>query len=106
MYHELIAELAGPGYDPRHIEAYMRIQYGTLDHLSRDDSKREVVICKQCIDVAGAVRQELRAVMNPGRLRSAFQRRPIQFRAPVREADPGKPRGFSRRGLSTTWGAS
>jgi len=58
MYQKLIAELAGPGYDPRHIEAYMRIQYGTLDHLSRDDFKREVVICKQCTGAAGAEQAE------------------------------------------------
>jgi hypothetical protein len=58
MYQKLIAELAGPGYDPRHIEAYMRIQFDTFDHLSRDDFKREVVICQQCIDVAGLEQAE------------------------------------------------
>jgi hypothetical protein len=36
----------------------MRIQYGTLDHLSRDDFKREVAICKECIDAAGLEQAE------------------------------------------------
>lgn len=30
--------------DPRHIEAAMRLQYSTLDHLSRTDFHREVAI--------------------------------------------------------------
>lgn len=31
----------------------MRLQYSTLDHLSRDDFKREVALCKQCINEMG-----------------------------------------------------
>lgn len=41
------------GYDPRHIEGYMRLQYGTLDHLSAADFRREVSVCIQCINEAG-----------------------------------------------------
>ncbi len=51
-YAAIIAPLA-PGYDPRHIEAYMRLQYGTLSHLSRDDFAREAKICMACVDTAG-----------------------------------------------------
>lgn len=54
FYQKLIKDLLnGAEYDPRHIEAFMRIQYGTLDHLTRDDFKREVALCKQCIDECG-----------------------------------------------------
>jgi hypothetical protein len=58
MYQTLIAELAGPGYDPRHIEAFMRLQYGTLDHLSRDQFKADVDLCKLCIDEIGVEEAE------------------------------------------------
>lgn len=54
FYQKLIKELLGNAdYDPRHIEALMRLQYSTLDHLSRDDFRREVALCKQCIDEMG-----------------------------------------------------
>lgn len=54
MYQRLIKELlCGADYDPRHIECFMRIQHGTLDHLSRADFKREVKICMACIDECG-----------------------------------------------------
>ena len=55
MYQKMIRdELARKGYagkyDARHIEAYMRLQYGTLDHLSKETFNREVEICRQCVD--------------------------------------------------------
>jgi hypothetical protein len=54
VYQKLIRELLnGREYDPRHIEAYMRLQYGTLNHLSRDDFRREIRICTACIDSSG-----------------------------------------------------
>ena len=54
FYQKLIKELlGGADYDPRHIEALMRLQYGTLNHLTRGDFRREVALCKQCIDEMG-----------------------------------------------------
>jgi len=54
FYQNLIREMLGTdNYDPRHIEALMRLQYSTLDHLTRDDFRREIALCKQCIDEMG-----------------------------------------------------
>lgn len=39
--------------DPRHVEAYMRVGYGTLDHLSREKFAREVAIAVECVDEGG-----------------------------------------------------
>lgn len=59
FYQKLIKELLkGADYDPRHIEALMRLQYSTLDHLTRDDFRREVALCKMCIDEMGKVAAE------------------------------------------------
>jgi hypothetical protein len=54
FYQTLIKELLrGRDYDPRHIESFMRIQYGTLNHLTREDFEREVKVCMACIDACG-----------------------------------------------------
>lgn len=54
FYQNLIKEMLNTrDYDPRHIEALMRLQYSTLDHLTRDDFRREVALCAQCIDAMG-----------------------------------------------------
>lgn len=42
-----------PGCDPRHLEAYARLKYGTLSHLSRDDLREEAEIGAACIKAAG-----------------------------------------------------
>ena len=46
FYHNLIADICLKqrmgAHDPRHIEAFMRIQYGTLDHLPRSKFEEEV----------------------------------------------------------------
>jgi len=47
-----IAKLA-PGYDPRHIEAYMRVAHGTLGSLSQRQFAAEVRLCRACIDEGG-----------------------------------------------------
>lgn len=54
-YQRVISEtLAKSGhigkYDPRHIEAYMRLEHGTLDALSRRQFDQEVEVCRQCVD--------------------------------------------------------
>jgi hypothetical protein len=43
-YHNLIKEICKSlsiVADPRHIEGFMRLQYGTMNHLSREDFVRE-----------------------------------------------------------------
>lgn len=51
FYAKTFKELQ-PNYDPRHIEAYVRLQYGTLDHLDHATFKREAAIAAACIDSA------------------------------------------------------
>lgn len=54
MYRRRIAEtldtLGRRGYDPRHVEAWMRIEHGTLDALTRERFAAEVAIACDCID--------------------------------------------------------
>ena len=52
-YTDRIASIA-PKHDPRHIEAFMRSQFSTLDHLSAAEFRREVKIAAQCVDLGGA----------------------------------------------------
>lgn len=52
MYRDRITQLA-PTYDPRHIEAFMRSEHGTLDHLSPDTFAAEVAIAVMCIEDGG-----------------------------------------------------
>lgn len=40
-------------YDPRHIEAYMRIKHGCLYGLSRANFMREIEIGRACVDADG-----------------------------------------------------
>jgi len=59
LYAEIIREqLDGRDYDPRHVEAYMLLQYGTLDHLDRETFNREVEICIECIEMDGTINAE------------------------------------------------
>ena len=51
-YADRIRALA-PGYDPRHVEGYMRLQFSTLDHLDPMTFAREVQIAAGCIEVGG-----------------------------------------------------
>lgn len=39
--------------DPRHVEAFMRVEFGTLDHLTPSRFRREVQIAVACIDECG-----------------------------------------------------
>jgi hypothetical protein len=45
-------------YDPRHIEAYMRIGHGTLDHLDARAFRAEVQIAIDCIRFGGVEQAE------------------------------------------------
>jgi len=46
-YEKIILEL-DPTADACGVESFMRCQYGTLDHLSRDDFRREIKLAKAC----------------------------------------------------------
>ena len=52
-YQQRITEYAGKGFDARHIEGYMRLQYSTLDHLDRRTFNREIRLCIECIKEGG-----------------------------------------------------
>lgn len=42
-----------PKHDPRHIEAYVRVEYGTLSALSVLQLRDEAALAADCIDVGG-----------------------------------------------------
>lgn len=50
-YRERIEDLTDR--DPRHVEAWMRITYGTLDHLTAAEFESEVLLAVNCIAVSG-----------------------------------------------------
>lgn len=52
FYADHITTLAS-GADPAHIEAWMRLEHGTLDGLSRGQFVREVQTALSCIKAAG-----------------------------------------------------
>jgi hypothetical protein len=53
-YQRAIAVMkSAQGFDPRHIEAYMRLQHSTLDGLSKAAFAREVRLCVECIKQGG-----------------------------------------------------
>jgi len=54
MYRERIEKLA-PGYDPAHVEAWMRNEHRVLDALSREKFASEVKIACATIDEAGLI---------------------------------------------------
>ena len=53
MYQNRIQRIAGPHYDPRHIEAYMRLAHSTLDGLSPEEFRFEVALGMACVDEGG-----------------------------------------------------
>lgn len=52
-YTDIIRKIA-PAHDPRHIEAYMRSEHSTLDHLSPQAFRSEVRMAVACIREGGA----------------------------------------------------
>lgn len=52
MYADTFRQLQ-PSHDPRHIEAYVRLQYSTLDHLDRATLALEAEIAAECVTVGG-----------------------------------------------------
>jgi hypothetical protein len=53
-YQKVIAGMkAAQGFNPRHVEAYMRLQHSTLSNLSKSAFSREVRLCVECIKQGG-----------------------------------------------------
>ena len=50
---EELARQGKIGTDPRHIEAYMRLEHPTLDGLSRSQFNQEVSVGIDCIEQGG-----------------------------------------------------
>lgn len=48
-----------PTVEPRLIEAFMRLQYGTLDHLDRATFDAEVALAAACVDADPSGAEEL-----------------------------------------------
>lgn len=53
-----LAAINRPDVDARHAEAMIRLEHSTLDHLSREDFRRECEIAAACVDEAGAAMSE------------------------------------------------
>jgi hypothetical protein len=62
MYQEMIRqETARQGFigtDPRHIEAFMRVEYGCLDGLSQSKFRQEIKTSIACIREGGVIAAE------------------------------------------------
>lgn len=56
---EIAAEAGFVGVDPRHIEAWMRLEHGTPDHLSRASFRSEVTELCELIREAPAESESL-----------------------------------------------
>ena len=57
-YQREIAKIAPPSYDPRHIEAYMRLEHATLGGLTARRFTAEIKLCMACVDEAGNIAAE------------------------------------------------
>ena len=66
MYQKMISEIkalqGNIDIDSRHIEAYMRVQYSTLDHLSPTLFEKEVHICSECVKESNYAESEKLAI--------------------------------------------
>lgn len=47
MYAKIINAI-DPAVNARHVEAHMRVQYSTLDHLPRETFREEIALFKAC----------------------------------------------------------
>jgi hypothetical protein len=56
-YASLIKKLC-PKHDPRHVEAYMRLDHPTLDGLSPEQFKHEAEVSAGCVDQGGVDQAE------------------------------------------------
>lgn len=55
---EEIARQGKIGIDPRHVEAFIRIEHSTLDGLSKSQFKEEVAIGIACVEECGMIEAE------------------------------------------------
>jgi hypothetical protein len=55
---QILRKLARADIDARHVEAWMRLQHGTLDALSPRAFATEVRVCVECVDEAGIDRSD------------------------------------------------
>lgn len=53
IQREIAAMKKAKGYDPRHIEGYMRLQHDYPSRLSKQQFSREVTLCIACIVEGG-----------------------------------------------------
>lgn len=53
LYQERIRQIVRDEFDPRHVEAYMRCEKGTLDGLSAHEFVKEAAIACACIAEGG-----------------------------------------------------
>lgn len=64
-YQQAIAQYLGKrgvtGFDPRHIEGFMRLQYSTLSHLDTRTFNKEIRIGVECIREGGVEAAERNA---------------------------------------------
>jgi len=58
LIREEIARLGAIGTDPRHVEAYMRLEHSTLDGLSKSQFSVEVEGCIGCVLADGVENAE------------------------------------------------
>lgn len=59
FYQREIAESGLSGKcDPRHIEAWMRVEHSTLDHLTRGEFLKEIRFAAECINECGVEESE------------------------------------------------
>jgi hypothetical protein len=59
MIREVMARIGQIGNaDPRHIEAWMRVEHGTLDGLCKERFAKEVKIALDCIRESGIATSE------------------------------------------------
>lgn len=56
--HELAAMGFVGMFDPRHVEAYMRLEHSTLDGLSAAQFRSEVAMAAECIRAGGVADAE------------------------------------------------
>ena len=58
----IVAAAGAIGVDPRHVEGWMRLERGTLDGLSAETFRREVIIALECIKCSPFAENEALAV--------------------------------------------
>lgn len=58
FYQKILKEIF-PGQNPRHLEAYLRLRFGTLDSLSREDMREEGEIAIACIQEDAKAAEDL-----------------------------------------------